>query len=47
MKKWQEDGAKMTRMEKIRPIKEKEIDKKQLKVTIRPEGLKFPQENPS
>ena len=41
-KKWQEDWARMTRMEKIRVIKEKEIDKKKLDVTIRPEKLKFP-----
>ena len=41
VKKWQEDWARMTRREKIRIIKEKEIDKKQLNVTIWPEGLKL------
>ena len=35
----------MTRMKKIRSIKEKEINKKKVDVTLRPERLKFPQEN--
>ena len=45
-KKWQEDWARMTKMEKIRMIREKELDNMKINVTMRPEKLQLPQENP-
>ena len=44
-KKWLQDWARMTRMEKIQTIREKETNQQTLNVTVLPEKFKQP-ENP-